>query len=393
MTVPKDIEEWAAENPVVGEWLTSVGDKTKPVYGRRFKNFYEWLTAKPEFQGMSPAQLLDHQDQATGRQRARIANQLSIYLGELAEKYRPKTLTHYYSSTRSFFSYHGCELPRRRFSLPDNYHRQAPQVLDRAKLVKIIQVAKLRDRAVYMFCAMGGLGWREFDIINREKWPDIKQQLDEGRDRLVLNAPARKRNRVTGKPFPVVIGRDAVKLLREYLKKRGSPDLDGQPIFIRHNHAGRGVKDEGIKPRPFRKNFENLARRAQLIQGKGEDRTNRYGISPHQLRDVFRSEWQRSGADPQVAELLLGHVVDPNQYLKFTEEYILEQYERAEPRLSYVTVPTLGVVSVDEVERLRRELDEAKQGRDTRVQALEERLNKYEALITRIMNKIEAEQT
>lgn len=353
MALPADLKTWVAENPEVGEWLTSVVDRTKPMYGRRFKNFYDWLTAKPEFEGMSPAQLLDHQDQATGRQRARIANQLSVYIGELASEYRPKTLSDYYSSTRSFFNYHGCELPKRKFSLPENYHRRAPQDLDRAKVVRILQVAKIRDRAIYCMCGMAALGFREFNIVNREKWADIKRQLDEGKDRLILYLPARKNNRIRGQDYPVVIGRDAVQLLKDYLKKRGDPNDDGQPIFLRESTAGRGVTDEGVKARPFRKSFENLARRAQLIEGKGTDRTARYGISPHQLRDVFRSEWQRSGADPLVAEHLMGHSTDPNLYLKFTPEFILEQYEIAEPRLSFISSPDMTLVPIDEVETLR----------------------------------------
>lgn len=389
MVMPEDLKVWGEENPEVHEWLSSVGDKTRPIYARRFRNFYEWLTAKPEFKDMTPVQLLDHQDKATGRDRARVANLLSIYLSDLANEFRPRTLTSYYSAARSFFAFHGCDLPKRRFSLPEDYKRQSPQNLDREKLVKILQAAKLRDKAMYMFCAMGGLGWREFNIINHENGAEVQQQLDEGRDRIILYVPPRKKNRIGGQSYPVVIGRDAVKLLRQYLKKQG-PIEAGEPIFARYHGGPGGSDDEAIKGRNYRKNFEILARRVQLINGKGSDRTSRYGISTHQLRDVFRSEWQRSGADPAVGELLMGHVVDPNAYLKFTEDYILQQYEKAEPRLSYVSAPDLEVVSVDEVEKLRRELEEARRGQGDKVQALEADMVNMRNLLLGVLNNPEA---
>lgn len=45
------------------------------------------------------------------------------------------------------------------------------------------------------------------------------------------------------------------------------------------------------------------------------DRANtpyvRYGKNPHELRDLFRTRWEKSGSNPVGAEFCMGHTVDP----------------------------------------------------------------------------------
>ena len=54
----------------------------------------------------------------------------------------------------------------------------------------------------------------------------------------------------------------------------------------------------------------------------------------------------------------------------------MREYAKAEPRLSYVSVPDLGVVPVSEVDRLREELEQAKRARVDEVVKLREEISK-----------------
>jgi len=353
-----------SENPEVEEWLGSVSEATAKLYIVRFQRFFDWLTAKGEFEGFTPSQLLDFQDNATGRSRVRIANRLGLYCKRLGEELRPKTVTHYYSVVRSFFAYHGCDLPKRGFSLPDNHKEPSEQKLTRDALVKIVQAAKLRDKTIYVCAFMGAMGWNEFNQFDKS-WDQVAPQLDPGEDHIIIKLKARKKKRGLTNGYYTIIGADGVALLRQYLKERGVPK-PGESIFLSREGGF-------LAGRTYRKNFEMLCRRVGLIKGRGVDRTSRLGYSPHQLRDVFRTEFQRSGADLDVAEFLMGHVVDANKYLQFSKipDYVVEEYKKAEGRLSIISNPDTDVVSSEAIEELQRQVSEQQRTIDMMMPAFE----------------------
>lgn len=65
----------------------------------------------------------------------------------------------------------------------------------------------------------------------------------------------------------------------------------------------------------------------------------RYKVHVHELRDLFRTEWHRSQADPSVAEHCMGHTVDPLQYDKIMRDhtYARAHYLRALPYLNILS--------------------------------------------------------
>ena len=379
MFMRQEIEAWINENPEVEEWLGSVTLPTAKNYALRFKAFHDWLTAAGGFKGYTPSQILDFQDRATGRARVKIANRLGVFCKELGGELRPATVRGYYMAVRSFFAYHGCALSKRGFSLPDNHKEPTPQLLNRDGLIKIIAAAKLRDKAIYTIAFQGAMGWREFDQFNRA-WDQIAPQFEGGAEHIIVKLTARKRRRGLTNGFFTIVGRDGVALLREYLKVRGSP-ASGEPIFIR-THGGKG-DDPAIAARTYRKNLETLARRVGLIK-QGDDR---HGYGPHQVRDVFRTQWQLTAADGDVAEFMMGHQVDPNKYLKFSKvpSYCVEEYKKAEGRLSLVSIPDPGLVSADEVAALKGRVAELEKLKIDDVIPRVER--QYELQIAKVMKE------
>ena len=116
----------------------------------------------------------------------------------------------------------------------------------------------------------------------------------------------------------------------------------------------------------------------------------RYGVSSHELRDLFRTEWQRSDASPVVAEFCMGHDIDKNDYNKIMErhpEWAEEQRMRAEPFLNIVS-ENPRMVALEKVRELEaktdriaeqdREIEELRmtvQGLSTLVHRLEQMLH------------------
>jgi len=378
------LSKWAEENPQVNEWLHSVSEVTRPMYARQLHDFLEWLStdgANGDFKGYTVKQFLEFQEKASGQTRVTIANRLGMYVSGKASKLRPKSLIYIYTTVRSFFAFHGCDLPKRGFSLPVEHREPAPQSLTYETFIKVLGAAKPRDRAILTVMFQGGMGMREFKQFNFA-WPLIKTQLDAGSDYLFIQMTARKKARGISKGFKTIIGRDGVQQLRAYIKDRGEPK-PGEPIFVRFNANDIPVDDESVKERSLRGTFERLGRRVQLIEYRGKGLGNRYGYSLHQLRDVLVTQWNTSPADKTVVDYLLGHQVNRNEYLQYgkVEDYLLKEYRKAEPFISPIGNPTPDKVDADEVERLRSQLENLQAQKDAKTDALEAKVERLAKLV------------
>jgi hypothetical protein len=72
-----------------------------------------------------------------------------------------------------------------------------------------------------------------------------------------------------------------------------------------------------------------------------DPKRDRTGKNLHELRDIFRTRWHISGADPLCAEFHMGHTVDPLGYNKAMQnkDYTAEEYQVAEPILNIMSNP------------------------------------------------------
>ncbi len=116
--------------------------------------------------------------------------------------------------------------------------------------------------------------------------------------------------------------------------------------------------------------------------------SNRYGKNVHELRDVFRSLWEKSPATYSVAEYVMGHVVDPLGYNKAhrDENWTRKEYLKAVPYLNIISSGrAFGRVDESEVERLRlqiQQMEAEKQGEQLTITQLSEMVNQ-------LMKKVE----
>jgi hypothetical protein len=203
---------------------------------------------------------------------------------------------------------------------------------------------------------MGGMGSGELVYWSDNGYESLVSQLDSGVRVIRIDLPGRKRGRGI-RPFYTFIGSDAVKALKQYLEVRKPGE---GPIF--YNQFGGRVY-ENILTEYWRRQLLSLG-----LRKAGEH----YGKNLHEVRDLFRSRWQKSGADGTSAEFFMGHVIDVNGYNKaFSDvDYARSQYDIVEKWLNIVSNDPEKVPKA-EVDRQMKAFEE----RQTRLEDNQRRIN------------------
>ena len=217
----------------------------------------------------------------------------------------------------------------------------------------------------------------------------LREDLDAGVTPIRIDFPEGRKG--SEEHFYTFIGSDAIAELRRYFKVR--PDSD-EAIFITRY---KSPLSEGTARRYWIDTLHRLAIITQLNPSKSEPTEQiRYGKNIHEIRDTMRSRWRLSGADVEVAEFMMGHshALDKYGYDKSPWDYpqhFKEQYTRAEPWMNILSMdPT--VVARDEVERLRRELEEAKRGQNVTVKELQSKVDALSDAVRLLMERLEREE-
>jgi len=254
-----------------------------------------------------------------------------------------------YSALRSFFLHNRAELPRdKSFRLRGDRPRVVGG-LTVGEVRRILDSCNECHRAVFLCMLQAGMGIGELLRWSREGLQSLRDQIQRGVHPVRIDLPGRKQGR-NRRPYYTFIGRDAVDALKVWLRlrPRGTDD-----IFV--NQLGRPLSDHGV-----RTYWTKHLKRLGIIE-KPDDAgpSTRYGKNLHELRDLFRTRWQMSGAAPAVAEFMMGHVVDPLGYNKFWRDpdYVADEYLKAEPWLNVVSEEP-EKVHVRDLHRMKRDYEE-----------------------------------
>ena len=169
----------------------------------------------------------------------------------------------------------------------------------------------------------GGMGLGELLYWSDNGLRFTLEQLESGRIPIRVDLPGRKKGRGI-RPFYTFLGRDSVKALRDYLEER--PHRNGSIFF---NQFGQPITRNGV--------FYYWRR--QLLALGLVKKYEKYGKNLHEIRDVFRSRWEKSGARGVAAEFFMGHIIDPNDYNKafMDVDFAREQYSIAENWLNILS--------------------------------------------------------
>lgn len=365
------VEEWVNEHPSVKDWLNRLEPSTQYNYRIAAFEFFNWVKEQPEYEGLEPEQLLDLQDKTQGRKRFKQLSMLQTWVQQLDVRLGTKQVR--YSAIRSFYEHNHVPLPK---DATFRLRADKPPVeseLAVEDLKKIIISSNKAYQAIYLVMFQSSMGCAEFEYFNLNSWPEVKTQLEQGKQRVKITLPGRKRQK-NKMPYYTFIGKDAVQALKKYLDKKRGAIKNGEPIFL--NEKGEPVTTQALE-RYFTRHaikvgvikrwtppchacgaetrYERTRRDKKRLAtfyvcdkcGKETPASKikiptdiRYEAHAHEMRDTFRSEWDLSPARSVCAEFFMGHNIDQNQYnkiMKLHPEWAEQQYALAEPFLNIMS--------------------------------------------------------
>lgn len=410
-------EAWVREHPIVEAWLNRLTEGTRRRYMDYAYDYFNWLFENGgEFSGKSPEELLDLQEETSGRASYAQVRMLQSWVSQ--RDGRAGTKQSMLSAVLSFYKHNYVPLPKDptftvKGDLPSVVGSLAVE-----DLKKIILSSNTLYQAVFLCMFQGSMGEAGLEHFSRQGY-EIQEQIREGKRRLRVDLPGRKRKKnVT--PYFTFIGRDGVKTLRRYLEEERGTIRRGEHLFI--NEKGKPVSKEDIRKYWHRHAVEvgvirqvtppcpscgGETRRYRSKKGgthkvyyecnncgvvtpasevKMRRAGIRYGCNPHEMRDTFRSEWDLSPAKGVAAEFFMGHNIDPNMYNKIMRlhpEWAEEQYRLAEPYLNILSQEPrkVGVERVGELEETLETLKSQLREERTRRELYEQELKKLRARV------------
>jgi len=352
----------------VEHWRGRLADSTWYVMKYLFREYIEWLGEHGGvFSGFGPDELVEWQR----------GHPYSYELLDLVQEWaqvrgrRVGYLEKRYGCVKSFFRHNRVALPedpgfRLRGSKPP-----VSGSLTVPEFRRVLASCNRMYRAVFLCMFMGGLGAGELVYWSNHGLGELLEQLD--RERYIrVDLPGRKRRRnVT--PYYTFLGRDAIDALRRYMEVR----REGNAIFLTQFGTPLCYKTMFTY-------WNDHQKRLGLIPAENTDRGRRYGKNIHEIRDLFRTRWRRSGVDTDYAEYFMGHTeaFDQDGYDKIyrDEAHTKRMYMRAEPWLNIVSDEPDKISTEDHELELRRQREEMDQriAKIVRNELAKERLKRRE---------------
>lgn len=391
------MEDW--RTPKVEAWLNRLNPNTAKVNKSVFKGFMTWVRENGrKFAEYSPDQMIEYQEEALNSHRYDLVDLMQGYIQSLVDKragYKRKVQ----STIRSFFAHNRVELPKDpRFIIRSDIQRVVG-TLTLEEVRRIILAANPVYRAIFLSMFQGGMGKAEFEYWNLNGWESLKKQLKDDPKVLRVDLPGRKKVRNI-RPYYTLLGGDAIEAIKNWLQHRS----ETVPIYHPDDKKKDIEKRRIIKEEPNTAIFSSkyltpitaktasmywmrFCRRLGIVPTEeNSNKGNRYGKNLHELRTLFRSQWEKApNIKVSVAEYLMGHEVDPLDYNQAfrDEKWTRKEYLKALPMLQILSSgKPFGQVQEDEVDRLNgriKDLEAELAKRDNALVSLREDVTKLMA--------------
>ncbi|MBA7638254.1 hypothetical protein ES703_45907 [subsurface metagenome] len=334
----------------VDKWLGRMAPSTARTSMVFLRKFMRWMGENGgQFADYTPDQLVLYQKEAENSQQYDILDLVQGYVGQL--DLRAKSKKREYAALRSLFAHNRATLPVDPTFRVRSQHMPVEGILKVEEIRDMILSCNKVYRAVFLCMFQGGMGLDELDHWNRNGWDKLQQDLRGDPEFIRVDLPGRKLRKNVDSYY-TLLGPDAIKVLKEWVAVR--PE-DVEAIFT--NQHGAPVHLHSARQYWLR-HLEKLGFIQRERNGK---KSNRYGKSPHEMRDVFRSQWEKSPAKASVAEFMMGHTVDPLHYNKACrdEDWVREEYLQALPMLQIMSSDTpFGMVNAKTVKNLQGRIAE-----------------------------------
>jgi len=368
------------DSPAVQNWMGRLQPATARVARYNLQNFMDYVALQGgKFSAYTPDQLIEYQKAGDNGNRFEILDLAQRWIIKMDGRfsYKKSRLTH----VKSFFLHNRAELPRDlSFKIRGDLKKVVAELKPEEIKITILSCNKVY-RALYLSMFQGAMDEERLTYWSAHGLAKLRDDLREKPKIIRVDLPGRKGNEEN---YYTLLGKDAIDALETWLvererliefHKRTKPEfVDKGAIFI--DQFGDSVSKPAIQLY-----WRAHMRRLGLAAQRNTDPRNRTGKSVHELRDSFRTLWSFSKAAPHIGEFLMGHTVDDLGYDKSpkNEKFVRAEYEKAVKYLNLLSSGNaFGQVSEDELEGLRRQLEEAKQGSNSRVTQLEAQLRAYQ---------------
>ncbi len=346
----------------VDHWLSALRPSTAKTSVSNLNRFLAWLKLNGgKFSTFTPDELIAYQKQAVGDARFEILDTVENFI-------RSRQGTYFYLRTqlkdiRSFFQHNRADLPRDIQFRVNGTTEPKQGSLTPDEIRKVILSHNPLYQAVFLCMFEGALGEAEFEFWNSHGLSKLVTDLEDNPSIIRIDLPGRKssRNRF---PYYSLIGGDALKALKIWMELRPEVlskshkhreidnPLDGSTsIFI--DQFGNGVSKDAI--------YQQWMIHLKKL---GIVKTGWEGKNLHELRDSFRSLWEKSPSEKSCGEFLMGHQIDPLGYNKAhrDEAWVKNEYKKALPWLNILSsTRPYGLVSESIIEEQQIQILELKE--------------------------------
>jgi len=351
--VSKDeVARFVEENNEVRNFLRKYSSRsgkgqnsTQNLYAQTLCRFFKWLKVAQHW-SVSPRELLN--DQLCNRESRDVEarrKHITLVLQFTRDNEHPyfKSLSdsrkyHMYIVIKSFYEYHEIPLTSSKGKYGKRKKRKNhPQQISIADAKKILGILPQRERAIVTIILQSGLEIGAVLFKFGYMWPSIKDQLEEGKERIKIEIDERKGG---GKWYFTYISRDAIQELKKWLTVREKiverarkrygfvgPEIEvGIPIFITN------------KATPYGEN--NFEQNYLYTMQKNKMKMLPYEKVSHMFRKLFKTEASipDRSIDRNIVEFWMGHTNgieavggEYDRVPEVHEDVIEREYEKLEP--------------------------------------------------------------
>jgi len=242
--------------------------------------------------------------------------------------------------------------------------------LNRTFLRSFLRELSIRDET-FALCLIS-TGQDSGDILKLNV--GFVRNQDSKFERLYLNDNRGK----TAEELKVFFSREATKKIREYVRKERSDAADNEPLFITSNIERRRIfalehkrqfregdilpKGTRLLPKILSVSFRLIEQKLGIKMEKGQQSP----LRPKRLRHVFRSACSYAGIEDDMVRVFLGQVGQSSKaHLGKSREELEFFYKLVEPKITiYNDEP------VEEIEKLKKQLEETKKTDSVRIDEL-----------------------